>query len=76
MKFIVIRNKLKVKQSILQSNKGFCLSACMSVCQWLNNFGTAGSIWLNFFCLSHGVVFIGLKNSGSGFSGNLEKPGF
>ena len=46
--------------SILQSNKGFCLSVCVS----LNSSRTAGLIWVNFFC--HRVV-LGLEIPDLGF---------
>ena len=39
---------IDILTSILQSNKGFCLSVC--VC--LHNSGTAGPIWLNLFLLA------------------------
>ena len=45
-------NISNVKISILQSNKGFCLSVCLFVCLSLNNSGTAGPIWLNYFLLA------------------------
>ena len=43
---------MEIDKSILQSNKGFCLSVCVCVCVSLNNFGTAGLIWPNFFLLA------------------------
>ena len=42
--------------------------ACLRVCLLPISSGTAGPIWLNFFCylrLGHGMV-LGQKNSGSG----------
>ena len=44
--------KLMCYQSILQSNKGFCLCVCLCVCVCLHNSGTAGPIWLSLFLLA------------------------
>ena len=51
----------------------------MSVCVSLNNSGTAGPIWLNFFLLAppwseDGFRLKKIPDPGSGFSENTEKP--
>ena len=58
-----------------------CPCVCVCVCVRLNNSGTAGPIWLNFFFVSSVLVtgwFQAKKNpdQGSGFSGNPEKNRF
>ena len=55
-----------------------CLFACVFVCVRLNNSGTAGPIWLNFFLLAPSWSQSGFRlkknpDPGSGFSGNPEK---
>ena len=64
----------KTKKSILQSNKRFCLYVCLK----LNNYRTAGLIWLNFYLLAQSLSRDGFRptkpDPGSGFSKNPEKP--
>ena len=61
-----------------QYYKVISVFVCLYVCLKLNNYRTAGLIWLNFYLLAQSLSRDGFRptkpDPGSGFSKNPEKP--